>query len=184
MNKSYLRRMTEINKKNLTSYIIKYNAQASITTSALRSQVAPGGINCCREFCGNIDIEEFKEAINGDYNSYLEVKTNEFVKYVSKFDLRWGSARKILNIFFRRLCMDAILMGKRPSDLVFNKLEIPVDSKVAHGLLVSNGLSKYRWKTIKNLSPEKHQEYQIMSINLAKKRGVPPVFLDFEFWTK
>lgn len=176
----------QITDKTLPDFIQKYIAKASIGASTLRSQVTKGGIAKCREYCASqIKLDTFQNALKGsNYQKYLDKETDKLTVYAKSKKLQWASARKILNIFFRRVSMDAILNNGRLPDSLFHKLEIPVDSKVAKKLKAQSGQKLPRWKSIKSLGKDDHQKFQDAAIVLAKQRNIPSVFLDFEAWTE
>lgn len=175
--------MKDLNSKNLRQYIIKYNAQSSIGASTLRNQVKAGGISFCRDFCSKIDFDEFLYGLQGDYDSYLNDRTKMLLNAAEPFNLKWGSARKILNIFHRRLSMDAYLMSENFDKNLLHKLELPIDSKSAKGVYSDSKLPKNRWKSIIALTKNEHELLQKLAKSIANKKKVPLVFLDFKYWT-
>lgn len=163
--------MNKISKANI--YLLTQSNQANlIDISILRNQINGNrSLAFCQDFLKKLDLEQFFSALNSPhYVDWLDKITDNFVGSVSnieclnaskqaiKIGLKWGSARKTLNLFFIRICNNAMMREKYLSNVIdiitnksiLNKLELPVDSKVANSIMeFNNGLKK---ETKKDLS--------------------------------
>jgi hypothetical protein len=155
-----------------------------IDNSVLRNQSAPGTVAKCREFCAQIDLYKFFIALKNNYAQYLNEQTDLLIDYCFEEDIRYGSARKALNIFFRHICYNGFIQREflNEEDLyshtsVLAPLELPIDSRIA------KSLSQEKWISIKGLGRAAHQQYQDLAFAEAQRRGIARIHLDIEFWT-
>ena len=185
---------TEISTETYERLLVDYIANTAIGISALRNQYPKEdkAVDKCREYVKErIQPIDFFQALEGDaFEKYLDQHT---AAIKAKTKLKFGSARKVLNIFLRNLAYNANLQRqylKNHTDFisnhsVLNKLEVPVDSYVAKGLLVAMKLPKNRWNGVKNLKdPKEHQDYQEYASIIATDRGVARPHLDLEFYNQ
>lgn len=156
----------------------------SIDISVLRNQSGPGGVAKCREFCSKIDLKKFFTALDVDYAKYLAKQTDLLCEFCKQEELKYGSARKVLNIFFRHICYNGFIQQEFLKDQelysntsILSPLELPIDSRIA------KALSRKRWISIKGLNQDNHQEYQNLALAAAEQRGVARIHLDVELWT-
>ncbi|WP_143020865.1 hypothetical protein [Mucilaginibacter gossypii] len=155
-----------------------------IDISVLRNQSGAGTVAKCSEFCAQIDLDEFFKALKNNYALYLDEQTDLLIDYCRNEDIQYGSARKVLNIFFRHICYNGFIQREfiNEDDLYSNTsvlapLELPIDSRTA------NSLSQEKWTSIKGLDRAVHQQYQDLAFTEAQRRGVARIHLDVEFWT-
>lgn len=181
--------MEPLNPENFHQYLQNYITNTVIGISALRNQYSGnGGVKKVREFAYQLNLDDFFAALQGDYSSYLDSRTEELVNVT---DLKFGSVRKVLNIYFRSIAYSGYFQQKylRGQDLIshesiLNKLEIPVDSYVGKGLRAAFNQSSYKWEGVIHIDAQKNAEYQVMAEDLAKERGIARCHLDLEFYSK
>lgn len=156
----------------------------SIDISVLRNQSGSGSVGKCREFCSKINLEKFFTVLEGDYAKYLDAQTDLLCEFCVQEDLKYSSARKVLNIFFRHICYNGFIQQKFLKDRelysntsILSPLELPIDSRIA------KSLSGERWISVKGLDKESHQQYQNLALTIAEQRGIARIHLDIEFWT-
>ena len=177
----------ENNNDDYSSFLIMLQrniAFLSIDISVLRNQSGPGSVAKCREFCAKIDLNKFFTALKNNYAQYLNEQTDLLCDYCRQVKLEYGSARKVLNIFFRHICYSGFMQEKFLKDQklysitsVLAPLELPIDSRIA------KSLSKEKWISIKNLDKINHKKYQELALAKAQERGIARIHLDIKFWT-
>jgi hypothetical protein len=176
---------------------INFIANTSIGPSTIRNLIEPNTINKIRTSLKRINLKKFFFALKSDveYTKFLDKKTKLLVQSSNFKDNSWGSARKCLNIFFRGICYNAFIprfydykLGTKSYDALIDKLEIPLDSHVAKGLL--KDAKKYKistegipsWKGVKHLDENQSKLYQALAIQVAKKHKTLPVHLDLFYY--
>jgi hypothetical protein len=147
----------------------------SISTSAFRSQGKPLTIKSTRELLYKLDLNNFKKSLeNETYIDYLDAQTAFLLeKLADKYQVKWGTIRKGLNLFFRDVFYSAFMnreLGLK--DSYFGQLEVPLDSYTGIGILEdANKIAptKLKWTTIKELTPEKSKQIQDFAKVVANK---------------
>lgn len=167
-------------------------AQVSVGPSALRNQGAKGIIEICRVYFENsINLKEFKIQAEAErYKDYLDRNTTNLLNKFPENGKSWGAARKGLNLFFREVVYNFYLSNhlEIPGNIEENnrflsQLEVPLDRDVAQGL--RNQFSQLpKWKSIRSLTAEESEVYQIKANMYAKELKIPRVHLDLIFWRK
>lgn len=160
-------------------------ASLCIDISVLRNQSKAGTVRKCQIFCGEIDLNAFFKAIRNDYAQYLNSQTSALMDRCKDEDLKFGSARKVLNIFFRHVCYNGFFQAQYlqnedsfSNHSILSVLEIPVDSRIATSLSSGD-----KWISIRNLCEQQHQKYQDLANENAKSLGVARIHLDIKYWT-
>lgn len=167
-------------------------ANYSVNISVLRNQGPSGQVKTASTFCKSIDLGEFANAlISNSYEPYLSTQTKKIIVFSdeSACKLAFGSARKVLNIFFRNICYNTFFkealfenIDLRDSNSIFNQLELPIDKDVAINLLERQGKSKREWKGVKHLEADGNASYQEWATAYAKEINMPRIHLDLIFW--
>jgi len=62
-----------------------------------------GSVDKCRELCSSIDLDRFFTALQNNYIQYFNEQTESLCEFCKQEELKYGSARKVLNIFFRNI---------------------------------------------------------------------------------
>ncbi|WP_041577838.1 hypothetical protein [Bdellovibrio bacteriovorus] len=171
-------------------------AKMSISTSAFRRQGKQGLIRFTQNYINErIDLHTFAKALrSGNYQKYLDKQTLLLVQAAKKYNCRWGTARKGLNIFFRDVLYNSYFINELKLNLNHGwHLEIPLDSKTMSQIrrlhksenLQSLGFATPQTTSIIALHPENSLKYQIAATAIAKAKYQKHtrVDLDMEFWT-
>lgn len=168
--------------------IQKRIANVSISSSAMRNQGEPGLIPAIREFlCEQVEMEQFFQAISDkSYPKYLNKTCNKLTKKIEAKNASWGTARKALNLFFRDAVDSHSLLNllsiNRISKDEMNQLEIPLDSHVAKGLKEYKSSKLPKWKSIRALTVEDNNTFQLDALKIADGLGITRVELDLLLW--
>ena len=184
--------MDRRNHNNFIKQVHRRIAQISVGPSAIRNQGAAGIVAICRNyFEKSIDLLEFREIMgSNDFNNYLNLHTNNLIALFPENGKSWGAARQGLTLFFREVTYNfylanylSIPTGKEQNNNILKNLELPLDNDVAICLMeLFPNLPK--WKSIKKLTAEESDLYQIAAKDYAKQKNIPRIHLDLEFWRK
>lgn len=169
--------------------IQRHVAKTSVTPSSLRSQVKKGGIKKTREFFSAMNLKEFAVKNEKTFRKTLDQKTKELKTSCKKYDMKWGSARKALNIFLRSSLYNKYLRDHSGLEKAGKYFEVPLDNIIARNLKKEvkelNMIEKIpKWEGVKNLKKHNSKEFQEIATKIAKKKGVWRVHLDAMWWSK
>ncbi|MCX6563852.1 MAG: hypothetical protein NTU60_09635 [Candidatus Aminicenantes bacterium] len=173
--------------KGFLSTVQQYVAVTAIGPSSLRNQGASGVIDTAREFLTNLDLNDFVVKQRAGFDTVLDSKTNRLRKDFPKKAQNWGAARKAINLFLRDSLYNRYLAERYQLDIIEPWLEIPLDSKVAKGLMRESRKLKIPikspvWPGIKNLSIEVSSQFQSLANEIARKKGLARIHLDIHLW--
>ncbi len=155
-----------MNKNELFKHHQRRIVNMSISTSAFRSQGKPNTIKSTREILYTLDLNQFKKSLETEsYINYLDIQTKYFLdKLTDTYEVKWGTIRKGLNLFFRDVFYSAFMFKELGlNDSHFAQLEVPLDSYTGLGILEdANKITptKLKWTTIKELTPQKSKQIQ------------------------
>jgi hypothetical protein len=172
-------------KKDVNVKLIqKRVANISIGQSTLRNQGPQGTITIARRFLSKLDLRQFKNLSENQFERRINTFTSKLMKQFPKASRKnWGAARKAINVFLEQAFYDRFLTKAYKLDKLENVLELPLDRDVTRGLREHAEQGNLpRWKGIKNLTPEDSQEFQEFAKRLAKKKGISRIYLDLAFW--
>lgn len=163
----------------------------SVGASALRNQGASGIIKIARDYFFQIDIDEFVRALETKctYNLFLNEHTEGLISNFPENGKSWGAARKGLNLFFREIAYNKFFSDYYdfPRDFVefnekFNFLEVPLDRDVALSIYNETDMILPKWKSIKTLTQESSDLYQVAANKIAESEKTARVNLDLKYW--
>jgi hypothetical protein len=170
-------------------------AETSITSSALRNQGPPKTIAKARQYMINeVKLPQFFKALRSRdrYEAFLDLHTDALQRALGKRESgsTWGAARKALNLFFRAVVYNKVLIDHYTAELrstdydtFISPLEVPLDRDSADGLKSRNNQLR-RMKGIVHLTPDLSQRYQETAQLIADEKGYARVHLDMEYWRK
>ena len=148
----------------------------------LRGQGGKGVVGAARDYCKALNLGKlasFKRELT--FVEYLDRATKELTR--SSQYLRWGAARKALNLFLRDALYNIYLNKAFKLDRVESWLEIPLDSVVAKGLRAMAERGELpAWPGLKQLIPEISSKYQEFAKRQANKMDISRVHLDIYLW--
>jgi len=165
----------------------------SVGASALRNQGASGIIKIARDYFYQININEFVNALETEssYNLFLNEHTESLIFSFPENGKSWGAARKGLNLFFREIAYNKFFSDfyDFPRNLAefnkkFNFLEVPLDRDVALGIFNETDMILPKWKSIKTLTQESSDLYQVAANKIAQNEKIARVNLDLKYWRK
>lgn len=175
------RHITPVNQE-LISLMKRRVARLAADGATLRNQGAAGVVQAARAYLMRLDLSEYAGAGEGIIYR-LDEDTRVMCESFPPGAQSWGGARKVLNLFLRDCLYNAYLSEAYGLHVVRQRLEVPVDSQVAAGLIAStHGLSLPAWPGLKRLSPAQHQRYQEAAALVAKAHGVARVDIDLWLW--
>lgn len=167
-------------------------ANVAISPSAFRNQGKKTTILRTRQILSELDLKVFSRSLrNRTYEKYLDKTTMLVLRKLPKnLDVRWGTIRKGLNIFFRDLAYNSFITKHLSIDSSsLYQLEVPLDSYTGFGIEADinklEGLT-IGWTTIRALTPEKSKIFQRAAHRVAKNYfGLKnKVDLDLMYWNR
>ena len=122
-----------------------------------------------------IDLAKLKHITTQEqYDEWLNNLTEEMMAKLKTKN--FGICRKVLNIFLIRVVENKYLSRDMQID---GFLEVPVDNLVAKRL---KKYERFKWSTIKGLTPDTHSRIQSIALRVAKEKGVKRYELDLLIW--
>jgi len=157
-------------------------AVSSIGPSALRGQGGGGVVRAARNYCRTLNLRKLTSfEREQSFVEYLDIATKELT--LSSQYLRWGAARKSLNLFLRDTLYNTYLNKAFRLNRIESWLEIPLDSVVAKGLRSMDDREELpAWPGLKQLSPEISSKYQEFARRQTDRLGTLRVHLDMYLW--
>ena len=155
----------------------------SVSTSSLRNQGGKGLIKKTRKLLIKTDLAKFCKGEN-KFKNYLE---NETKRLTNNAKIRFGAARKSLNIFLLQSSLDRVLSKYYNLGKILKYLELPLDSYTIKHLKKEAKKRKYklpRWDGIRNLEEKSNALLQQFALKLAKEKRIPRAYLDLIYWRK
>lgn len=175
-------------RREFLSQVQEYVAITAIGPSSLRNQGSAGVIKTAREFMGKLDFAHFICTKEEEFHSELENATHRLVRALPEKAKSWGAARKGINLFLRDALYNQYLSKRYKIHSIENWLEVPLDRRVAQGLIALGrkgylaGWHLPSWPGLKKLSPNINAEFQSFAANVAAKLGLARVHLDIYLW--
>jgi hypothetical protein len=137
----------------------------------------------------NLPLQDF--ASQKEETGFQKLLDNHTTMLASEFhlyrgELRWGAARKVLNIFLRDALYNKYLCERYALDRLERFLEVPLDSRVGEGLQRDSRDEKLPiWDTVSGLTREDSDRFQKFATKQAEKEGLPArVHLDLKYWPR
>lgn len=168
----------------LLTKIQKHEANAAIGASALRGQVKDTRKNVVG-FLSRIDLERVPAQDQAAFDKWLDDQTRRLQRRLPDSRKPWGVARKALNLFLRSCVYNHFLREVHGLEAVERWLEVPLDSKVAGGLIRASVHKPQeerlpRWKGLGDGSlRENSARFQAHATRMANEKRLPArVFLD------
>lgn len=162
-------------------------ANLAIGASTLRNQGPPGMIASARLFLSRLDLNASIDAFKKQkYQKYLNKQTLKLMEFFPEGGCNnFGAARKSLNIFFRDIFDNRIILKHfkiKQTHILYKQLELPLDSYTIRGLLLYSNESKQFWQSIKSLTPKNNQHFQKLAHELATLKKINRNELDILLW--
>ena len=162
----------------------KFTSVTAVTVQALRRQ-GPGTIEHIQEYLNGLDLFQTKSIQSQDEFIYWLDKQTQAL--MTKCKIRWGAARKALNLFLRACLYDKYLSTNFGLDRLETWLEIPLDQVIAGELRrdmkkIDGRCSLPSWCGVSNLKEEKSKQFQDYARKMAARNGLAPVHLDVNLW--
>ena len=159
----------------------------AIGPSTLRNQGAPGATKAARDFLAPLHLSELKELDTQAYSETLDCWTNQLIEELPPGAQRWGTARKALNVFMLEVFFNRFTAREYNMDRLKDVLETPLDCKAMKSLRAfahQQGLEVPRAVAMRNLDPEKSEQYQKIASQMASDKGLNRSTLDLELWER
>ena len=166
-------------ERKLQSFI----ANASIGASTTRRLIPKRSIGDVRRFLKTeIKPEIFANVTAKNFGSKLDRLTKKLQTCSSRGYIRWGPARKFINLYLRDLSYNYRLRRVYRFSQFENFLELPIDSNVAVWLEAKGAEGLPRWPGVKHLGKSKHIKFQECADAIAEKCKISKVHLDLDAW--
>ena len=141
--------MKKINGLDIKFYLNRV-ANISVTQSSLRNQGGKGLVKKTRNyFLKNQFLSKFNKH---NFEILLDNQTRKLMKTIK---LKFGAARKSLNIFLLQSSLDRYLSDCYRLEKILDKLELPLDSyTIKHLKIAAKGKEHKlpKWQSIKKLA--------------------------------
>lgn len=181
-------RETMVENQRIVTQLQRRTAGTAIGSSTWRNMVQSGDRERARDFLSRLRLWTIPKGSQSEFNRRLEFWTDRLIERVSRRrgrNLRWGVARKGLNIFLQSCVNNWRLNEYHGLSPVHRYLELPLDSHTAKSLLTVGqmmDLQLPRWRGVIRLEEEDSIEYQGFASRLANANGMPRSDLDIVFW--
>ena len=163
--------------------IVEYKnriANISVGASSLRNQGRKGLVEKTRKCLKKINLSKFNKY---NFKKLLKIETKKMMKNA---ELKFGSARKSLNLFLLQCSLDRCLSYYYKLNKILDQMELPLDSyTIKH--LKNEAKNKHKlpkWDGIIHLKEENNVIFQEFAKVLAEDKKIPRVYLDLIYWRK
>lgn len=172
-----------MNKNQFIKDLQQFESVSAVGVSALRGQ-GRGVIAKIRAYLGNMDLSVFRSIKSRDaFESWLNHQTNNIVSINHSPSIKWGAARKALNLFLRDCLYNKYLSREYKIENVEPFLEIPLDSIIAKELKKDAGRGCLpQWKGLKHLKIDESKFFQEYASQIAATKKISRVHLDVNLW--
>ena len=159
-------------------------ARVAVSASATRGQKTEGLVAKAREHLAHVPLGTFGTSNAAAFRSRLDRATDDLVDAVPGGRLRWGVARKLLNIFLRDALYTAYLRDRFHLDRAEALFELPLDSITARRLRKGYRRGELPcWRGVRHLRPADSDEFQRAATDAATQCSVARVHLDAFWWS-
>jgi len=161
----------------------RFTALSAVNVTALRRQ-GVGVIGRIQDYLAKLDLSGLSALHDEDgFGLWLQNTTQGMVSSKGGPEIRWGAARKALNLFLRDALYSKYLSRQYVLEHVEKWLEVPLDSVVAQYLKREAGRGQLPvWNGLRHLRPEESEQFQRYASRLARQRGLARVHLDVGIW--
>jgi hypothetical protein len=156
-------------------------ARIAIGTSTLRGKGNVGAARAARGFLARLDVQPFAVTDEGRFASALDDATDALRKCLPQDARHWGLARKAVNIFLRDCMYSRHLSDHFNLIEAAPFMEIPLDGVVGRRLADLEPTLP-RWVSIKGLTRETSDKFQLAAKQASDDMGVLRVDLDAIWW--
>lgn len=173
-----------MNQRELLGAIQSRTARVAITASASRGRGNSGVVAASRNFMRVLDLAEFGRN-PAAFTRALNASTRSLLSKLPRRARRWGTARKLLNIFLRDCLYSRHLCSAFNLARAEEAFEIPLDSVTALCLKRATGRGRLpAWPGVRNVTPSLSEVFQDAARVEARKRKVARVHLDAVWWSQ
>ncbi len=163
---------------------LKYRLiRISVSASSTRNQIGSGKIELIRTELDKILSLKKLSTLSGTNVSFSKLLDNSTNKLINTTHIKWGTARKLINICLREISYNKYLrdhLKLTEKDLL--KFEIPIDSHTYKYIVEKGNFNDFKWMGIINIKKEEHSAIQKCYQNLARIKKIAPIHLDIEAW--
>jgi hypothetical protein len=166
--------------KQFISDVQRFTAVSAVGVSALRRQ-GVGAIGRIQKYLGSLDLTDTRSLKNeDDFSNWLSRKTEHLVQ---NQNVKWGAARKALNLFLRDCLYNKYLCAEYGFDHLEPWLEMPLDSVIATELKKDVGRGGLPvWQGLRKLKKEDSKRFQDHASQVAATKNIARVHLDVGMW--
>lgn len=150
-------------------------ASTAITPSTIQKMGPSGMAAALRRGLSNIDVSWLHSDSEEQFASKLNDTTAMLMAEMSEGVIKWGTARKVLNIFLIKYAYNRHLYEYHQISKMKRWFEVPLDSNVAAGLALDSvklGVELSEWGTVVGLSAENSEKYQAFAKSEAERRKI------------
>jgi len=178
-----------MSNKEFLSAVQKFTGIQAVSVSTVRG-LPEGSLGKIHAYLGRLRLGRLAGMNGTDYARWLDARTVHLQKKLGGRPKQWGVARKAMNLFMRQCLYNTYLSKKFRLARFQKQMEIPLDSRVAHGLGKDARKRKLKlppWRGLIGLDEdgETSRKFQDYAKDLAPRKGLPArVFLDNYLWLK
>lgn len=161
----------------------RFISVSAVGVSALRRQ-GKGVIPKIQTYLASINLSFFHSIKDhNEFKLWLNGQTEAIVSINHSPSIKWGAARKSLNLFLRDCLYNKYLSHKYNIGNAETFLEIPLDSIVAKKLKQDAGWGRLpAWDGLNNLKIVDSELFQQHASHMASQKEMPRVHLDVGLW--
>jgi len=162
----------------------RFTAVTAVTVQALRRQ-GPGVIGSIQKHLETLNL--YKVGSLKDEDSFVRWLDRQTDELKTKHKVKWGAARKALNLFLRACLYDRYLSVAFKLDRLEPWLEIPLDQVIAGQLRERTKKEKGNcslppWSGLSGLDHERSKQFQDFAKQSAAPQELSRVHLDVGLW--
>lgn len=173
-------------KREIIELLRLRTAELSVGGSTVRGTGRKGVAKAIRDALKEVPLRRFSNlSSSAAFGRVLDRETERVRVTLPRGAQQWGLARKVLNIYLRSAVFSRHLCAEFRLSRMEAWLELPLDSFVGKGICSTpEGANLPRWKTIKGLTPEVNAQYQQCGRTVARRLGVMPAHLEYEWFQR
>lgn len=172
-----------MNTADFTRDVQRFLSVSAVGVSALRRQ-GVGVIPAIQAYLAEMDLSNLCSIRNqASFNTWLDEQTDAIVAIQHSPSIRWGAARKALNLFLRDCLYNKYLSSEYNIETVEAFLEVPLDSVISKELKHAAGRGRLPiWRGLKQLRSDDSARFQEYASFMASQKKLHRVHLDVGLW--
>jgi len=161
----------------------RFESVSAVGVSALRRQ-GKGTISKIQNFLAELDLAALSTVEDqASFGAWLDSQTEELTRLHHTTPIKWGVARKALNLFLCDCLYNKYLSTRFRLETIESFLEVPLDSIIARELKRSAGRGQLPgWSGLRKLTESQSTQFQGYASQMASQKMIARVHLDVGLW--